>query len=255
MRLSGDRGTFSVNSFMQQSHDGAWGRFGARFGEPLSFRDFTRSRRAYLETARRVTIISDVTEDGKPIGKHGDGERHLHTDLGFTDTPSALTILPAREMPPAEVDTNFANMCAALEALPHETRDRIRKLRMKHQASHNTQGGKRPGYKSIETDDVRGMPRPIQPIVRTNPLSGRQALYRGRRFGAYVTGLPLTKSGALCDELLVAANAPDRVSSRSWQVGDLGIWDHRAILRRREALTDHGWRRMHRLTTRGERPA
>ena len=234
--------------------DEAFERFGARFGELLPSPDFTRSRPVYLENARNVTIISNVTEDGKPIGEHGDGELHWHTDLAFTDTPSALTMLLAREVPPAGGNTSFANMYAALEALPPETRDRIRKLRMKHQASHNAQGGKRPGYKDIETDDVREMPGPIHPIVRTHPLSGRQALYLGRRFGAYIPGLPLAKSETLCEELFATANAPDRVWSQSWQVGDLVMWDNRCTMHRREAFTGLGRRRMHRLTTRGERP-
>ena len=234
--------------------DVAFERFGARFGELLPSPDFTRSRPIYLENARAVTIISNVTEDGRPIGEHGDGELHWHTDLAFTDTPSALTMLLAREVPPAGGNTSFANMYAALAALAPETRQRIARLKMKHQASHNAQGGKRPGYKDIETDDVREMPGPIHPIVRTHPLSGRQALYLGRRFGAYIPGLPLAKSEALCDELFATANDPARVWTQQWQVDDLVIWDNRCTMHRREAFTGLGRRRMHRLTTRGERP-
>lgn len=229
-------------------------RFGARFGELLPSPDFTRSRPVYLQNAPNVTIISNVTEDGKPIGEHGDGELHWHTDLAFTDTPSALTMLLAREVPPAGGNTSFTNMYAALTALAPETRERIRRLRMKHQASHNAQGGKRPGYKDIETDDVREMPGPVHPIVRTHPISGRQALYLGRRFGAYIPGLPLARSEALCDELFAAATRPENVWSQHWKVGDLVIWDNRCTMHRRDAFTGQGLRRMHRLTTRGERP-
>jgi taurine dioxygenase len=234
--------------------DEAFERFGARFGELLPSPDFTRSRPVYLENARYVTIISNVTEDGKPIGEHGDGELHWHTDLAFTDTPSALTMLLAREVPPAGGNTSFANMYSAYDVLSPETKARIARLRMKHQASHNAQGGRRPGFKDIETDDVREMPGPVHPIVRTHPLTGRKALYLGRRFGAYIPGLPLAQSEALCDELFATANDPSRVWSQTWQVGDLVIWDNRCTMHRREAFTGQGRRRMHRLTTRGERP-
>jgi taurine dioxygenase len=237
-----------------QIDDVAFERFGARLGELLPSPDFTRSRPVYLEHARYVTIISNVTEDGKPIGEHGDGELHWHTDLAFTDTPSALTMLLAREVPPSGGNTSFTNMYAALGALPPETQQQVAKLRMKHQASHNAQGGKRPGYKDIETDDVREMPGPIHPILRTHPISGRRALYLGRRFGAYVPGLPLAKSEALCDALFAAATDPRNVWTQSWQVGDLVVWDNRCTMHRREAFTGQGLRRMHRLTTRGERP-
>ena len=40
------------------------------------------------------------------------------------------------------------------------------KIKIKHQASHNAQGGRRPGYKDIATEDVREMPGPIHPVVR-----------------------------------------------------------------------------------------
>ncbi|UFN48945.1 TauD/TfdA family dioxygenase [Roseomonas sp. OT10] len=234
--------------------DPAFERFGARFGELLPSPDFTRSRPTYLRDAPNVTVISNVTEDGKPIGEHGDGELHWHTDLAFTDTPSALTMLLAREVPPTGGNTSFTNMYAALEAVPQDLRARLTRLRLKHQASHNAQGGKRPGYQDIETDDVREMPGPQHPIIRTHPESGRQALYLGRRFGSYIPGLPLAKSEALVEELWSYAVQPGHTWAQEWRVGDLVIWDNRCTMHRRDAFTGLGRRRMHRLTTRGERP-
>ena len=234
--------------------DVAFTRFAARFGEIKPSPDFTRSRPVYLAEAPLVTVISNVMEDGKPVGEHGDGELNWHTDLAFTDHPSALTMLLAREVPPRGGNTSFANMYRALDRLPEATRARIAKLKMKHQASHNAQGGKRPGYRDIETDDVREMPGPIHPIVRVHPESKRQALYLGRRFGAYIPGLPLAKSEALVNELWAHAAAPENVWTQEWQVGDLIVWDNRCTMHRRDAFVGQGRRRMHRLTTLGERP-
>jgi taurine dioxygenase len=234
--------------------DADFERFAAKFGTLKPSPDFTRSRPVYLADAPNVTIISNVTEDGKPIGEHGDGELHWHTDLAFTDEPSALTMLLAREVPPTGGNTSFANMYRALEALRPETRKLIEKLTCKHQASHNAQGGRRPGYKDIETDDVREMPGPIHPLVRTHPTTGRQALFLGRRFGAYVPGLTLAKSEALLDELWAVAALPENTWSQVWAKDDLVIWDNRCTMHRRDAFTGLGLRRMHRLTTLGERP-
>lgn len=172
--------------------------FGGKFGTLKPSPDFTRSRPVYLQDAPNVTIISNVTEDRKPIGEHGDGELHRHTDLASTDEPAALTMLLAREVPPIGGNTSFANMYATLEALPEATRARIARLPCKHQASHNAQGGRRPGYKDIETDDVREMPGPIHPLVRTHPDTARQALFLGRRFGAYILALTLGKGARRC---------------------------------------------------------
>jgi len=234
--------------------DVAFTRFAERFGTIKPSPDFTRSRPTYLADAPLVTVISNVTEDGKAIGEHGDGELNWHTDLGFTDRPSALTMLLAREVPRQGGNTSFANMYRALAALPAATRERVAKLKIKHQASHNAQGGRRPGYKDIETEDVREMPGPIHPIVRVHPDSKRQALYLGRRFGAYAPGLPLARSEALLDELWAHAALPENTWTQEWRVDDLIVWDNRCTMHRRDAFVGQGRRRMHRLTTLGERP-
>jgi taurine dioxygenase len=241
--------------------DAEFERFGARFGTLKPSPDFTRSRPVYLQDAPSVTIISNVTEDGKPIGEHGDGELNWHTDLAFTDEPSALTMLLARECPPTGGNTHFANMYAAVDKLSPETRaflehpgGRKAGLTCKHQASHDAQGGARPGYRDIETTDVREMPGPIHPLLRTHPETGRKALFLGRRFGAYIPGLPLAKSEALLDELWAVAALPENTWAQEWKVGDLIIWDNRCTMHRRDPFTGLGRRRMHRLTTLGERP-
>jgi taurine dioxygenase len=234
--------------------DVAFTRFAERFGTIKPSPDFTRSRPTYLANAPLVTVISNVTEDGRPIGEHGDGELNWHTDLGFTDRPSALTMLLAREVPGRGGNTSFANMYKALASLAPATRARIAGLKIKHQASHNAQGGRRPGYKHIETEDVREMPGPVHPIVRVHPESRREALYLGRRFGAYVPGLPLPQSEALLDELWAHAALPENTWTQEWRVGDLIVWDNRCTMHRRDAFAGQGRRRMHRLTTLGERP-
>ena len=165
-----------------------------------------------------------------------------------------VTETMAREVPPAGGNTSFANMYAALDLLTPETRERIAKLKMKHQASHNAQGGRRPGYKDIETDEVREMPGPLHPIIRTHPQNGRKALYLGRRFGAYIPGLTLPKSEELVEELWSVATLPQNTWAQTWKVGDLVIWDNRCTMHRRDNFSGQGRRRMHRLTTRGERP-
>ena len=90
--------------------------------------------------------------------------------------------------------------------------------------------------------------------MRTHPLSGRKALYLGRRFGAYIPGLTLAESEAMLDLLWDHAARPEDVWTQEWQVGDLIVWDNRCTMHRRDAFTGQGRRRMHRLTTLGERP-
>lgn len=228
--------------------------FAARLGPLRGSPDYTRSRPVYMADAPLVTVISNMTEGGRAVGEHGDGELNWHTDLGFEDEPAGYTFLLAREVPPSGGNTHFANMFRACEALPAALRGQLERLRCKHQASHNAQGGKRPGFVDIETDDPREMPGPVHPILRTHPVSGRKALYLGRRFGAYIPGLTLARSEAMLDQLWTLAALPENTWAQEWQVGDLVVWDNRCTMHRRDSFRGQGNRRMHRLVTRGERP-
>jgi len=224
------------------------------FGDLEGSPDFSKSRDVYVAASPKMTVVSNVTVDGKPVGDHGDGELNWHTDQGFVDRPSGYTFLLAREVPPTGGNTSFANMYAAYDRLGEDVRKAIARLKIKHQESHTAQGIPRPGYRDIKTSDPRELPGPQHPIVRTHPFSGRKALYLGRRFGAYIPGLTLADSEAMLDHLWSQSARPEDVWTQEWQVGDLIVWDNRCTMHRRDAFTGQGRRRMHRLTTLGERP-
>ena len=229
-------------------------RFAGRLGELQGSPAYTKYKKVYVAESPMMSVVSNIVENGEAIGHHGDGELAWHTDLSFTDYPSEYTMLLAREVPPTGGNTCFADMYRAYEALPEALKDWVARLKIKQQESHNPQGGTWPGYSDIETDDVREMPGPIHPIVRIHPVSGRKALFLGRRFGAYIPGLPLARSEALCDELWSYAALPENTWGQEWQVGDLIVWDNRCTMHRRDAFVGLGRRRMHRLCTRGTRP-
>ena len=233
--------------------DGDLTRFAKRFGELEATPDYARSSPA-IAGSPTMTAVANVRDAEDPVAGKGDGELHWHTDLGFTECPSTFTFLIAREIPRAGGNTSFANMYNAFERVPESLKARLRGLGVKHQASHDSTGKRRPGYLDIETDDPREMPGPVHPIIRTHPETGRQALYLGRRFGAYIPGLPLTKSETLLDEVFSYVAQPGDVWSQEWQVGDFVIWDNRCTMHRRDSFTGQGRRRMHRLMTKGDRP-
>src|SRR6266480_4236545 len=67
-----------------------------------------------------LNVISNVVENGKPIGNLGDGEAVWHADMTYVEVPPKAAILHALEVPPPEAggSTYFANMFAAYESLP-----------------------------------------------------------------------------------------------------------------------------------------
>ena len=67
--------------------------------------------------------------------------------------------------------------------------------------------------------------------VWTNPTNGREALYVASH--AYlVDGYSEEDSAALVDELITFCTQPQFTYSHQWAVGDVLIWDQRAVLHR-----------------------
>src|SRR3546814_812766 len=155
-----------------------------------------------------VLVISNVKENGKPIGSLGNAEAIWHTDMNYIAEPPTASCLYALEVPPRGGDTGFPNMYRALEEMPQDLLRRIEGLRIKHDSSHNSAGFLRQGAAPVT--DVSTCPGAVHPIIRTHPETGRKALYLGRRRYAYIVGLPVAESEKLLDEIW----AQDRKSTR-----------------------------------------
>lgn len=199
-----------------------------------------------------LNVISNIVENGRPLGNLGAGEAVWHADLTYTERPPRGAVLYAVEIPPSGGDTWFANMYAAHDALPEGTRREIEGLRAIHDAAHNSAGMLRKGY--VETLDVRETPGARHPLVRTDPESGRRCLYLGRRPHSYVVGLEVNQSEGLLDRLWAHATQNRFVTIHHWREGDVLMWDNRAVLHRRDAFDSNARRRLHRAQLKGEGP-
>jgi taurine dioxygenase len=145
-----------------------------------------------------LNVISNVVENGKPIGNLGDGEAVWHADMTYVDVPPKAALLHALEVPPPQAggNTYFANMFAAHASLPDDLKKAAEGKIAVHDASRNSAGMLRKGYQ--EVTDVRETVGARHPLVRTDAKTGRKALFLGRRPNAYVVGLgvPRERSSA-----------------------------------------------------------
>ena len=205
----------------------------------------------FLPAFPEINVISNVVENGRPIGNLGAGEAVWHADMTYVEKPPGAALLHALEAPEGEGDTYFANQFAAWEALPAGLKRRIEGLRCVHDSAHNSAGMLRRGY--FETADVRETPGARQPLVRTDPVTGGKALFLGRRPHAWVVGLEVEESDALLDRLWAHASAPRFVWRHRWRPGDLLVWNNLGVLHRRDAFDAGARRIMHRTQIRGER--
>jgi taurine dioxygenase len=198
-----------------------------------------------------LNVISNVVENGKPIGNLGDGEAVWHADMTYVDMPPKAAILHALEVPPPEAggNTYFANMFAAYEGLPADLKKAVEGKIAVHDASRNSAGMLRKGYK--EVTDVRETVGAHHPMVRTDPKTGRKALFLGRRPNAYVLGLSVSESEALLDALWAHATQPHLAMCHKWKVGDLLMWNNLSVLHRRDPFDPKTRRVMHRSQIKG----
>ena len=217
--------------------------FSRRFGE-LDPPGPNPYGRPYLADHPEMNVISNIRENGAPIGGLGDGEAIWHADMTYVEKPPMGAMLYALEVPPSGGDTYWANMALAYDALPDGLKQRIEGRRAVHDATYNSAGERRKGY--AEVSDPRQAPGARHPLVRVHPETGRKCLFLGRRRNSYIEGLELAESEALLDRLWAHATEERFTFRQQWRAGDLVLWDNRCTLHRRDAFDPAARRLMHR---------
>ena len=225
--------------------------FGRRFGE-LDRAPVHATRDADHDPYPEITVMSNIKVDGKPIGNLGHYEAEWHTDMSYNERCPIGSLLYSLEVPAEGGDTGFCNMYLALEALPAELKRAIVGKSCKHDASRNSAGELRRGFK--EATDPRETPGAVHPIIRTHPATRRNALFLGRRRDAYIMGLPLDESEELLNRLWAHASRPEFAWYQKWKVGDLIMWDNRCTMHRRDAFDPNARRLMRRTQIKGDKP-
>jgi taurine dioxygenase len=237
-------------------------RFSAHFGE-LDWAPVIAASRVripgedrYVESAeegrRYISVISNIVENGKAIGALGAYESIWHTDMSYNPEPPCASALYALEVPPSGGDTGFANMYLAYETMPDELRQQVEGRLCRHDSTYNSAGELRRGFS--EVTDPRKAPGADHPIIRTHPVTGRRALFLGRRRNAYILGLELEDSDRLLDALWAHAARPELTWYQQWRIGDLVLWDNRCVMHRRDEFDPNSRRLMHRSQIKGDRP-
>lgn len=230
--------------------------FAGYFGElelpPSQLLKYSRGSGQKADISPEINVISNVIEDGKPIGQLGASEACWHSDTGFVEKPPAGSFLHAKELPNSGGNTSFLDLYAAYEALPEVLRVIVEESWSKHDPSYTSDGVLRKDFKAY-SDPSMG-PGPCHPLVRTHPETGRKALYLGRRFNSYILGLSIEDSETTLDRLWEHATQERFLYEHIWSMGDVLIWDNRCVMHRRDAFDPTERRRMHRAQTKGDRP-
>ena len=198
-----------------------------------------------LSDISNLDETGDVMKSGDRRRMYGLGNRLWHTDASFQDPPGRYSMLSARVVPSVPADTEFADMRAAYDALPAETKAQLEGLRAHHSIAYSRQTL---GFE-FSADEQEKLKGAIHPLVRTIPGSQRQSLYVASH-ASRIMDWPVPEGRLLLRDLIEHATQPEFVYRHAWRVGDLVIWDNRATMHRARPFEDTKHRReLRRVTT------
>jgi taurine dioxygenase len=217
-------------------------RFAEMFGPPAP----VTSGRSFSVKHPAVMLISNIRQDGKPIGALPDGEMHFHTDQCHQPVPAKATVLYAIEVPSKGGNTLFSNAYAAYETLPEDIKQRLAGRRAFNAYDQDTT------LRSANYDNARASA--WHPAVRTHPVTSRKALYVNRLMTREIEGLPRAESDALLQTLFDHQEQRQFVYEHVWRVGDILMWDNRCTLHARTDFPAGERRLLRRVTILGEKP-
>jgi len=225
--------------------------FSRRFG-PLQIHVL---RQFQLASDPEVLVISNIRENGRPIGL-GDAGHFWHSDLSYKETPSLGSMLHAQELPLDGGDTLFANQHTAWDSLPDDLKRAVDGLKAEHSYLARYEDLRkrnpwRPALTQAQIDEVKPV---VHPVVRTHPETGRRALFVSEHFTTRIVGLPESESRALLDALFDHGTRPEHIYRHRWQPQDMVFWDNRSLMHLAAGCPEDQRRKLYRTTIEGDVP-
>ena len=206
---------------------------------------------------RHISVMHNEDKDGNIIPP--DDKRMIyqsanmiwHSDSSFKSIPSLCSMLHARVLPPKGGETEFASMRAAYDSLDSKMKKFLEHKVVIHDFANTRKivGGQLSEWQKKNLPPVR------QALIRKNTVTNRKALFIGGH-ATSIEDMDEDNGKALLGELLEHATQKAFVYSHNWNVGDLVIWDNRAVLHRGRPWDIANYKRiLHRTTVAGEGPS
>jgi taurine dioxygenase len=200
--------------------------------------------KGYSKLLPGIMMISNIRENGEPIGALPDGEMMFHHDMIHAEVPSKATLLYSTEIPSTGGNTLFASGYAAYDTLDPAIRDRLEGKKALHHYN----------YGSTIRGDNRGTEAFAErehPVLRTHEDTGKKAIYVNRLMTVKVLDMPEHESERLLNAVYDHAEKQEFVYEHIWRVGDLLLWDNRCSSHARTDFPSSERRLMLRTTVQG----
>jgi taurine dioxygenase len=193
---------------------------------------------------REVMILSNMVEDGRPIGL-ADAGQGWHTDMSYSEVIAMANILYAIKVPRENGRslgaTQFANMHAAYDDLPQEVKVRLEGATAVHDFEKFWEMMRHSGgsERSLLSEEQRRRKPPVShSVFLTHPITGRRVLYANPGYTVRINGFSRRESDDLLAFLFEHQLRPDYIYEHQWTEGDLLVWDDIGTLHK--AVADYG---------------
>tara|TARA_B100000676_G_scaffold144382_1_gene142830 strand:- start:960 stop:1814 length:855 start_codon:yes stop_codon:yes gene_type:complete len=196
-------------------------RFANIFGRADSERRPKSTGDLKKSAKRGVMFVSNIRENGVPIGSLPDGEMQFHSDGAHRQFPYRATTLYGIKIPSKGGNTMFSNLQAAYDALSPNIKDQIKNLKTQTVYDYTAQN-----RETIGADPI--LPRAQHELIKVHPVTGRKSIYVSRLMTEKIVGMDPDQSENLLGQLFDHAEKPEFIYSHKWSPGDLIIWDNRS---------------------------
>ena len=203
-------------------------RFSSRFGQ-LEI----NVANAYQEPGiPEVMILSNIVENGKPIGL-ADAGQDWHTDMSYSDDIAFANVLYAIKVPHRNGEplgsTEFCNMHAACAGLDDAMKHRLAGMTVLHdfnkfwEMMRREKGSTRP---PLTPEQRRAKPPVSHPIFLKHPITGRNVLYANPGYAVRINELPQKESDEVLEFLFAHQTRDEYRYKFRWQAGDVLMWEN-----------------------------
>ena len=214
--------------------------FSQRFGELY----VSPGGRAQAEGFPEVMILSNIEQEGKPLGVKDAGQS-WHTDMSYSNMIALAnvlhgTIIPQRDGKPLG-GTQFCNTHAVYQGLPTALKDRLADKTITHdfnkfwELMRSRPGSSRPAL-SEQEKKVR-VPA-VHPVFLTHPITRQKVLYANPGYAMRINELSADESDEILEYLFALQLQDQYLYTYHWKKDSLLMWDNIGTMH--QAIADYG---------------
>jgi len=202
--------------------------FSQRFGELY----VSPGGRAQAEGFPEVMILSNMTQNGKPLGL-SDAGQSWHTDMSYSNMIAFAnvlhgTIIPQRDGKPLGA-TQFRNTRAVYNDIPEELKERLANMTITHDFNkfwdmmRSRPGSTRP---ALSEEEKNKRPPAVHPAFLTHPITRQKVLYANPGYAMKINELCQHESDEILEYLFELQLQDQYLYTYHWQKDSLLMWDN-----------------------------